>query len=75
MIASSPIEARAYGFCHVKLFDARRRVIGDGDDEDQQQEAAASGLKDGYLWLGFTQSKLQQNCEINTSIERSCRGS
>ena len=50
MIASSPEEARAYGFCHVKVFDARRRVVGGGDDEDQQ-EAAAGRLKDGYYWL------------------------
>ena len=51
--ASSPKEAGAYGFCHVKVFDARRRVIGDGDgdDEDQQKEAAASGLEDGYYRL------------------------
>lgn len=49
MIASSPKEeARAKGFCHVKVFDARRRrvVVGANDDEDQQQqEAAAGGLK------------------------------
>ena len=49
-IASSPEEARANGFCHVKVFDARRRVIvGVDDDEDQQK--AAGGLKDGYYWL------------------------
>jgi hypothetical protein len=37
----------------VKVFDARRRVIddGDGEDEDQQKEAAASGLNDGYYRL------------------------
>jgi hypothetical protein len=48
MLASSPDETRAYGSCHVKLFDAGRRVIGGGDDDDehQQQEAAASRLKD-----------------------------
>ncbi len=49
-IASSPEEAIANGFCHVKVFDARRRVV-IGGDEDQQQEAAAEGLKDGYHWL------------------------
>lgn len=48
LIASLPEEARANGFCHVKVFDARRRVVG-GDDEDQQK--AAGGLKDGYYWL------------------------
>lgn len=51
MIASSPQDARAYGFCQVKVFDARRRVVGDDDDEDQQQEATALRLKDGYYWL------------------------
>jgi hypothetical protein len=35
LIASSPEEARANGFCHVKVFDARRRlVVVGGDDED-----------------------------------------
>ena len=50
MIASSPEEARADGFCHLKVFDPRRRVIiGDGED---QQEEAAGGLEDaGYYWL------------------------
>jgi hypothetical protein len=53
MIASSPEEARANGFCRVKVFDARRRVIVDGDDEDQQEEEAAGILEhdDGYYWL------------------------
>jgi hypothetical protein len=52
MIASSPEDARAYGFCHMKVFDGRRRVVGGGGgDEDQQQEAAVGGLKDGYYWL------------------------
>ena len=38
-------EARANGFCHVKVFGARRRVLVDGGhDEDQQQEAAAGRL-------------------------------
>ena len=52
MMASSPKEeSRAKGFCHVKVFDARRLVVG-GYDEDQQQEAAARRLKDdGYYWL------------------------
>jgi hypothetical protein len=51
MIASSPEEARANVFCHVKVFDARRRVVvGVGDDEDQQEEAAGRP-KDGYYWL------------------------
>jgi hypothetical protein len=50
MITSSPEEARANGFCHVKVFDARRRVVvGGGGDEDQQK--TAGGLKDGYYWL------------------------
>jgi hypothetical protein len=54
--ASSPAEeARANGFCHVKVFDARRRaVVGGGDDDDDQQEEAAAGrLEDdeGYYWL------------------------
>jgi hypothetical protein len=50
IIASSPTEeAVANGFCHVKVFYARRRVVGVGHDEDQQQEeAAAEILKDGY---------------------------
>lgn len=54
MIASSPEEARANGFCRVKVFDARRRVIVDGDDEDQQEEEEAAGIlehDDGYYWL------------------------
>jgi hypothetical protein len=52
MIASSPEEARANGFCHVKVFDARRRVVVVGHVEDQQQEqATAEILKDGYYWL------------------------
>jgi hypothetical protein len=49
LIASLPEEARANGFCHVKVFDARRRVVVGGDDEDQQK--AGGGLKDGYYWL------------------------
>jgi hypothetical protein len=49
MITSSPEEARAHGFCHVKVFDARRRIVVGGDDEDQQK--TAGGLKDGYYWL------------------------
>jgi hypothetical protein len=50
LIASSPEEARANGFCHVKVFDARRRVVVvGGDDEDPQK--AAERLKDGYYWL------------------------
>jgi hypothetical protein len=54
MIASSPEEARANGFCHVKVFDARRRVIVGGDDEDQQEEEEDAGIledDDGYYWL------------------------
>jgi hypothetical protein len=53
MIASSSEEARADGFCHVKVFDARRRVVGGGDEEDQQEEVAAGRLEDddGYYWL------------------------
>jgi hypothetical protein len=52
LIASSPEEARANGFCHVKVFDARRRVVvGGGGDEDQQQEAAGRLKDDGYYWL------------------------
>jgi hypothetical protein len=52
MIASSSEEARADEFCHVKVFDARRRVVG-GGDEDQQEEEAAGRLEDddGYYWL------------------------
>lgn len=49
LIASLPEEARANGFCHVKVFDARRRIVVGGDDEDQQK--AVGGLKDGYYWL------------------------
>ena len=50
MIASSPEEARANGFCHVKVFDARRRVVVSGDDDEDQQEEAGR-LKNGYYWL------------------------
>jgi len=50
LMASSPEEARANGFCHVKVFDARRRgVVVGGKDEDPQK--AAGRLKDGYYWL------------------------
>ena len=51
MIAPSPEEARANGFCHVKVFDARRRVLVGGNDEDQQ--GAVGRLEDdgGYYWL------------------------
>jgi hypothetical protein len=31
ILACSPEETRAYGFCHLKVFDARRRVIGGGE--------------------------------------------
>ena len=49
MTASSEEEARANGFCHVKVFDARRRRrVGSDDDEEEQQQAA--GLENGY-WL------------------------
>ena len=49
-IASSSEEAKADGFCHVRVFDARRRaVVGGGDDDDQQE--AAGRQKDGYYWL------------------------
>ncbi len=52
MTTSSPEEARANGFCHVKVFDARRRVVVGGDDEDQQEEAAGRlEDDDGYYWL------------------------
>ena len=54
MIASSPEEARANGFCHAKVFDARRLVVVGGDDEDQEEKAAAGRLEndDGYYyWL------------------------
>lgn len=51
MIASSPEEARANGFCHVKVFYARRRVVLGGDDEGQQEEAAGRLEDDGYYWL------------------------
>jgi hypothetical protein len=52
MIASSPKEeARAKGFCHVKVFDARRLVVVGGDDEEEdQQEEDGGRLKDGYYW-------------------------
>ena len=49
MTASSEEEARANGFCHVKVFDARRQVIVVGNDEHQQE--AEGRLKDGYYWL------------------------
>jgi hypothetical protein len=50
MIAFSPKEARANGFCHVKVFDARRRVVV-GGDEDQQEEVAGGLEDDGYYWI------------------------
>jgi len=52
-IASSPKEARANGFCHVKVFDARRRaVVGGGDDDDDEDRQEPAGrLKDRYYWL------------------------
>jgi hypothetical protein len=50
LIASSQEEARANGFCHVKVFDARRRVVVDGGNDEDQQKAAGR-LKDGYYWL------------------------
>jgi hypothetical protein len=50
LIASSPEEAGANGFCHVKVFDARRRVVVGGDDDEEPQKAAGR-LKDGYYWL------------------------
>jgi len=50
MIASSLEEAKVNGFCHVKVFDPRRREVVGGDDENQQE--AAGRLKDnGYYWL------------------------
>ena len=52
MIAFSPEEARANGFCHVKVFDARRRVLVAGHDDEEQQEAAWRLEDDGgYYWL------------------------
>jgi hypothetical protein len=55
MTASSPEEARANGFCHVKVFDARRRRVVVGGDEEDQQGGAAGRLEDddddGYYWL------------------------
>jgi hypothetical protein len=56
MISCSPQEAIAKGFCHVKVFDARRLTVVSGhDDEDQQQKEAAAGIlkedDDGYYWL------------------------
>jgi hypothetical protein len=50
-IASSPEEARANGFCHVKVFDARRRVVLVSGHDDEDQQEAAGGPKDGYYWL------------------------
>jgi hypothetical protein len=51
-IASSSEEAKADGFCHVRVFDAHRRTVvgGDEEEEDDQQEAAVR-QKDGYYWL------------------------
>lgn len=49
MIASSLEEARANGFCHVKVFDARRLVVGRHDED--QQEAVGRLEDDGYYWL------------------------
>ena len=51
-IASSSEEAKANGFCHVKVFDARRRaVVGCGGNDDEDQQEAAWRLKDGYYWV------------------------
>ena len=51
LIASSPAEeARAKGFCRVKVFDARRLVVG-GNDEDQEEAAGGLEDDDGYYWL------------------------
>jgi hypothetical protein len=50
VIATSREEGIANGFCHVKVFDARRRVVVGGSDEDQQ-EAADRLIDDGYYWL------------------------
>jgi hypothetical protein len=52
IIASSPTEeAVANGFCHVKVFDARRRVVVGHNEDQRQEQAAAEILKDGYYWL------------------------
>ena len=52
-IASSSEEAKADGFCHVRVFDARRRAVvgGDDDEEEEDQQEAAGRQKDGYYWL------------------------
>jgi hypothetical protein len=55
MIASSSEEARADGFCHVKVFDARRRVVGGGDDDDQQEEETAFLPYENPTWGIFMQ--------------------
>ena len=49
-IASSPEEARANGFCNVKVFDARRRAVvgGGGDDDEQDRQEPEGRLKDRY---------------------------
>jgi hypothetical protein len=53
MIASSPEEARANGFCHVKVFDARRLqlVSGGGDDMEEEEQAERLVVEVGYCWL------------------------
>jgi hypothetical protein len=48
MITSSQEETRDNGVCHVKVFDARRRVVVSGDDDEDQQEEAVR-LKNGYI--------------------------
>jgi len=48
MIASSPEEARAKRFCHVKVFDVRRLL---GGDEDRQKATGRLEDDDGYYWL------------------------
>ena len=50
-IASSSEEAKADGFCHVRVFDARRRAVVGDDDDDEDQQEAAERQKDGYYWL------------------------
>ena len=51
MLASSPEEAN--GFCHVKVFDARRLqvVSGGGNDMEEEEQAERLVVEDGYYWL------------------------
>ncbi len=51
VMATSREEAKANGFCHMKVFDARRRVVVGGGGDEDQQETADRLIDDTYYWL------------------------